>query len=574
MPLELHSTILRLAGKAAFEKGTTLFHQNAVISFTLDGNQISAQVQDTYVYDIKLAVLNNGFDGGCTCPASEGFDFCEHCVAVALHYEKEKQTLEALLSGKPAERVKGYLKTLDQDTLAEELYKLLSEDADKFNQWLMFADITIGDFDIKDLRKRIIKAMPLRDVWRHQQVRNYFDKSRKQMNLLLEVIGKLPAENAYQLCLYALARYDKILERIDDSGGFRFGLFHLIEKGVIQAFNAIDESVDSKLTRLLNILDHQFTYIDFGDVGGKFIPTENDELQRLYYKELSERCKKQDERETIAKYQLNAYANSLANYHERKGEISRAIKFAFLAKPTFVTGYSYLTKLIDSNEYSLAEKYLDAVGALAKSKEDIYKSNYAKYSLKHAVGKMNEAKACAWTLFASSLSVNDLQRILDMVDEDSDEEQEIHAKAENMIKASLDNNLPKDAKDYSPLLDFYIAINRLTSAIQLTRRYEFLEDSLHELAYVCLQNEYYLEGIDIYKRLVNHYILKGQTKNYQIAIDLLSELIEFETKSSALGDTTDVKTNINALLNDICFTHASKQQFMKMLNIQLHVVDQ
>ncbi|MEM0911588.1 MAG: hypothetical protein AAGJ37_11465 [Pseudomonadota bacterium] len=574
MTSELHSTVLRLAGKAAFEKGESLFKQNAILAFNLDGNQISAQVQDAYVFDIKLTVLNNGFDGGCTCPASEGFDFCEHCVAVALYYEQEQKALQELLTGKPADRVKGYLHTLKKDDLATELYKLLSEDADRFNQWLMFANIAIGDFDIKEARKRIVKAMPMRDVWRYQQVRNYFDKARKQMGFILEVIDKLPAENAYQLCLVALMRYDKILERIDDSGGFRFGLFHLIEKHTINAFVAIEESHNNKLARLLNVLDNEFTHVDFGDVGAKFIPRENSEFQALYYAELEKRYTAHTE--TSSKnLKLTSYANSLANYYERQGDLATSAKYAFQANPTFLSSYGYVTKLISSREYELAEQYLSAVHDRAKSYEDKYKVQVATYELKTALGKPEQAIDTAWALFEASLSVNDLQKVLDSAASikskgNTQTKIEILEKAEAKIVSTLNTNLPSDAKDFTPLLDFYIAFNRIPSAIQLARKHEFLEDSLHELAYVCVQNAYLDDGINLYKRLINQYVLKGQTKNYQTAIDLLLELIELNVKDDETSKVEELRAKVNVLLNEICFSHATKQQFMKMFNTQIH----
>lgn len=570
MTSDFHSTILRLAGQTAYDKGEQLFQQNAVLTFNLDGNQISAQVQDAYVYDVKLSVVNDSFDGGCTCPVSEGFDFCEHCVAVALHHHHEQQTLEKLLTGEPADRVKGYLKTLKKDDLADELYKFLSEDADKFNQWVMFADITRGDFDVKDVRKRIVKAMPLRDVWRYQQVRNYFDKARKHMALVLEVIDKLPAENAFKLCLVALTRYDKILERIDDSGGFRFGLFHLIERHFIKAFKAIEESDANKHARLVSILDNDFTYIDFADIGAKFIPSDNVQLQEKYYKTLDERLKKRTDKVSSANSALTSYANSLANYHEKQGNLTTAAEYAFLAKPTFIAGYVYLAKLIAREEYAIAQKYLPAVKALAKSNEDHYKVNSAEYDVKKANGEVQEALTIAWSLFESSLSVSDLNKMLILCEHDQEAKQHILDKAETRISSSLDNNLPSDTKDYTPLLDFYIATNRLSNAVKLTQRYEFLEDSLHELAYACLQHRLVSEGVNIYKRLINHYVLKGQIKNYQIAIDLLLELIEIDSNSNGTSNDNGIHSEVNSLINDVCFTHASKQQFMKMFNVQIH----
>ncbi len=79
-----HDHLIKLAGKAAFNRGMNYFKAGNVLSIKQKANRISADVDGTEIYRVTLRWTHNQFDGACDCPASEGFDFCKHCVAVAL----------------------------------------------------------------------------------------------------------------------------------------------------------------------------------------------------------------------------------------------------------------------------------------------------------------------------------------------------------------------------------------------------------------------------------------------------------------------------------------------------------
>jgi len=50
--------------------------------------------------------------GGCDCPASEGFDVCKHCVAVALAVEARSSILQQAASADNGERIGAFLEGL------------------------------------------------------------------------------------------------------------------------------------------------------------------------------------------------------------------------------------------------------------------------------------------------------------------------------------------------------------------------------------------------------------------------------------------------------------------------------
>ena len=73
--------IERLAGPATFERGQALFNDQAILSYAKNRNTITSKVQSASSlggkhYNVELTVNPKSYDGGCDCPASEGFDFC------------------------------------------------------------------------------------------------------------------------------------------------------------------------------------------------------------------------------------------------------------------------------------------------------------------------------------------------------------------------------------------------------------------------------------------------------------------------------------------------------------------
>ena len=102
---ELVSLLEKLAGQKAFEDGVVLFLDKAVESLTIDGKEVYALVNADDHHRVKLTRTSTGIEGACTCPISEDFDFCAHCVAVAMELNKHESELKKLQAGDAKDRV-------------------------------------------------------------------------------------------------------------------------------------------------------------------------------------------------------------------------------------------------------------------------------------------------------------------------------------------------------------------------------------------------------------------------------------------------------------------------------------
>ncbi|GGY00675.1 hypothetical protein GCM10007160_30500 [Litchfieldella qijiaojingensis] len=215
--------LVLLAGEAAFGRGVDYFRQGLVLGWNKKGATITAEVEGSERYHVTLELSKRGLDGGCDCPASEGIDFCKHCVATALAYRAEQAEQTCLTGGDDTDRIRAYLQQMDKPALVDALLTLIEDDQLLLQQWSLRADAVLGVLDYKALKKRITAAFPLnRDLYRYEQVRTYFAKAEAVVDLLAEQAPQLPPEQCLTLVDYALARMARALETIDDSGGFRF----------------------------------------------------------------------------------------------------------------------------------------------------------------------------------------------------------------------------------------------------------------------------------------------------------------------------------------------------------------
>ncbi|WP_163560817.1 hypothetical protein [Halomonas sp. NO4] len=237
--------LVMLAGEAAFGRGVDYFRQGMVLGWNKKGSTITAEVEGSERYLVVLKLSKRGLDGGCDCPASEGIDFCKHCVAVALAYRADQAEQASLTEGDATDRIHAYLQQMDKASLIEALQSLIESDPVLHQQWSLRADAVLGVLDHKALKKRITAAFPInRDFYRYGQVNAYFAKAEAVVEQLAEQASQLPPEQCLALVDYALSRMDRALETIDDSGGFRFHCEATLQTLHVQTVQRLDWSPD------------------------------------------------------------------------------------------------------------------------------------------------------------------------------------------------------------------------------------------------------------------------------------------------------------------------------------------
>lgn len=535
--LSLVSLAQRLAGQSAYERGSELYDAKKVLNLKFTQQSISAQVLGTKLYQVELTRVADSYDGGCNCPASEGFDFCKHCVAVLLEYADQVQQFEDMKSGPPSERVQAYISQLDESELKSAMYQLVSDSPDLFEHWLLIADISSERLRTGDLKKYFTKALPLKDVWRHDQVRNYFEKAFTQLSRLYEAIHLLDANQRFELCEFVLQRYDKILERIDDSAGFRLAIFHLVERHFAEAFKACPWTTAHKSSYLVTLFNSNYNHITFESIPTKFIEDGDDVLRHAFYKELRKGIDKQlinqVELTTSQGLVLKQMCKQLIEHFLFQGQEKSALLYLTHIAET-IDDYAQIIELASSTEqFTIANEYIALALGKCRMHED--KTKIERLALACMLKSKNNKGALelAWSIFETTCKVEDFKKIESLTEikragAEQTSPSKLMKKAENTLRNRAGMNKTKasngaSGKSIENLVEFYIYIKNFDKALSMAKQYELPPDLVHEVAFCSLLHRP-KASFNLYRQLSLLYPQLGGPQDFESCIELLIEL--------------------------------------------------
>lgn len=242
-----------LAGDRAYERGVDYYEQGRVIQLTTSDGRTSAIVDGTRPYKVELRETTRALEGGCDCPASEGFDFCKHCVAVGLALEARQAEFERLVAGGPDDRIKAYLNRQPQKSLVNIIVQSLAEQPELRDRLSLAADLAAGRLNARDLKKRITAASPMRNIWEARDVSRYFARFEAVLEGMSAVAAEIPPKVLLSTVLHGISRLDKALERVDDSHGYRWGAEQALRDLHINALSRLDWTAENMAAHLLDL---------------------------------------------------------------------------------------------------------------------------------------------------------------------------------------------------------------------------------------------------------------------------------------------------------------------------------
>jgi len=275
-----------LAGESTAEKGRSLYKKgNVTVTSTAsdlatDKGQISATVAGSQTYQVSITNLRSPqIRFSCTCPAFDYQPVCKHCVAVGLAAialnnneplpdasspnQKTTKTKRAnnTNTSNNDEILKAYLTDLPKSQLESELYQLVSHDRNQYKSWVAKAKLASEPVSVKHLQKQITKALPLKSLWEYNKVFQYFQHAESLFNELLLSAQQLMPDEQIKLIYNVHKRLDKVFEKLDDSGGYRFGLQAQLNHAMDAAVNQMQLEPEAKAGWLLNALQIESDYM-------------------------------------------------------------------------------------------------------------------------------------------------------------------------------------------------------------------------------------------------------------------------------------------------------------------------
>lgn len=560
------SQLVMLAGDAAFSRGVQYYQQGMVIHWDKSGSTISADVEGSELYHVTLTLTKQGLSGGCNCPASEGIDFCKHCVAVALAFRAEQAKQAQRVEGDTSDRIHAYVESLDKPSLVEALLSLIENDLVLYQQWSLKADAALGVLDHKALKKRITAAFPInRGLFRYSQVSHYFSKAEAVIEQLAEQVPQLPSVKSLALVDYALARMDKALETIDDSGGFRFHCEHLLHTLHIKTVKRLDWPAD-KLADYLYEKSFGGEEDRYPPIPDAYLDVLNQASQNAYHERLQQALDELPNQtatmEWDDRYRLTRLREPLLKRAQAAGDLP-----AILA--LYQKTISDEKDCLEAAELCIAYEAWDQVAAwLTYAAECEAKNNHRwqlernrlEIRLKLHRGEADAAAEQQWGIYQHTQQLEDYRQLVTLI--------EAHQLATDYRQQACDwllkcitqpsEKMPfyqvQRAKD--SLLEIYLHEGRLDDAQALCAEHKVSAHLLYQLAKALPSPD---AQIPLYLRLVRLYVEQTNKQGYRQGIALLKELkksLQTPAQYSAFAH----------MLTQLHSEFKAKRNFIKWLN--------
>lgn len=519
--------LILLAGEAAFGRGVAYYREGMVVGWNKRGATITADVEGTERYRVVLELNKRGLDGGCDCPASEGIDFCKHCVAVALAYRTDQAEQAQLTEGDATDRLPAYLQQMDKASLVEALLSLIESDPVLCQQWSLRADAVLGVLDHKTLKKRITAAFPInRDLYRYGQVSAYFGRAEAVVEQLAEQAPQLTAEQCLVLVDYALSRMARALETVDDSGGFRFHCEATLHTLHIQTVKRLGWPPEKLAAYLYDKAfgGGQDMYPEIPDVyaealGDAGMAGYHACLQRAWdgLPELPEKAGWSE------KYRYIRLRDPLLKRAEAAGDLSAML--ALYRKTA-----SDERDCLDAAELCIAHDAWDQVepwltkAASSKFPHQQRERQRLEVRLRLHRGEAEAAAVLQWDIYQHTQQLEDYRRLVAMAAE-HDLAIDYRGRAHDWLVARLDQpSEPPFAwapRAENSLLELYLFEGRLADAQALCAERRVAPNLLHQLAWALNDPD---ESLPLYLRLARSEVRMTNNQSYRNGIALLQEL--------------------------------------------------
>lgn len=552
--------LVRLAGKPAFNRGVDYFKNGHVLGLRQHRNSITAEVEGNEIYRVSLKWTSKQLDGACDCPASEGFDFCKHCVAVALALRETQAEQDQLIKGGAENRIKAYLLKQDREKLADWLLELIESDRALLQQWSLRADSALGVLDAKALKKRITAAIPYnRNLYRYNQVRSYFAQVETVLEQLGEIAEQLPAEDTLKLVDYALQRITRALETIDDSGGFRYGTLELLQTTHIRACERLDWSKQKLANYLLEIFAGDGSDF-YAEIPGSYTEALGDSGMSEFYSAVQAQWDALPPLNQGADFEQKWPYLRLERLLEQQAQLDNDINAIIQLKRKTATGLSDYQKLaalcLEAGDYEAVEAWL-AKCRLTHETDYQQRTDRIQVRLFQARENWSDALDRQWRIYAKSFGLADYRAVLEIAQRAGDKRDWREQAIQRLKQQARTKRNQWFAPGADKLLEFYLHDEAIEEALAVANEEKIDSNLLLELAWKLSDEPD--KAFPLFQRVIEDNIRRTNNTAYRDAIKLLQDM-------AGIMKTGQQKQQMQGLLEHLRHEYRAKRNFIKWLN--------
>ena len=568
------SAIHRLAGARYFERGEDYFFNDCVAYLSEDNNVITASVNGSRRYKVRLWAEDSDLNYDCSCPLGREGEFCKHCVAVGLEWLHEKndskkpntQNKKALKTSETD--IREYLTKQDKNSLTDIIVDQMHNNDNLRERLILRLNRAVGEgINVEHFKRLINRAVQVSDFLHSRQMWDYVSNINEVVWELEKVLEDGNAAEAIDIAEYFIDEVEKAMQYVDDSDGGMGGILNDLQNIHLRVCK-IAKPEPRELARRLFKKEVIAEFDVFYDAVVTYRDVLGDEGVSVYRKLAEERwdtllpLKPGDEDDySSERFHVTRIIEVLAR-QDRDIEKLVAIKSKNLSRVCYFLGIALIYREAGDKEKALewAEEGLKAF----PEKTDIHLREFLAQEY-HARGRHEEAIRLIWKEF-DEYPILDNYKKLHM---HASKNKTWHAWREKalayikqLIKKEGKRKKPSfygDHTNYSGLLvEIYIWEKEIENAWKQAKEGGCGKDTWLKLAGL-RENDHPQDAVEVYKLYVKPALDQTNNQAYEEAVEYLKNVKKLMCRMNKDEEFKDY-------LNDLCAGYKRKKNFIKMID--------
>ena len=558
------------ATSQSYQLGNMIYHADRVSQLSLIEGKVTAIVSGEHDYRVAMTINSANkprqgetIEASCSCPASAYQDICKHIVAVALRVENSsKETLlndTAQQAGKQA-RLKEWFKQKSNDELTDIIMGYIEQSEDEEGRWQLTMLNEQGCLTASEIGKLITKALPAREVWEWNKVCAYFDHAEMMFDEIFVAIETLSVSVQWKLILKTFQRLNKVLEQIDDSGGFRFTIEGQLKERLTTLFNLLSWSDTEKAEWIFEHFQH-YKYDVFPAVPDDFSLTAG--VKNRFFALCSAEVEKQEQlginlsgREQ--KWAIKRLITPLLDEAELVGDWQ--LQSHLMKKSAWkYSDFLAISELHLENDDTLdAQYYLQQAYQKAETPYEKVQCQAYEVKVRVALNEFKQAWQLSWKIFNDNPSFRAYKKLLTLQQQIGVIDPDFMVKVEAILSGCYHETERGLSRNADALLEFYIERDELEKARVWVLSHKADATNLLKLANLIVP-EHLQASVDLYYRVLDSILRDAKNSAYQQATDLLIKLEKNINTNEADGAI------FYLMVHKIIKKHKAKRNLMKLL---------
>lgn len=434
----------------------------------------------------------------------------------------------------------------------------IDDSINELDKWQLIMRSEENNVTASELSKLITKALPAKEMWEWNKVSEYFTHADEKFTIIFKLIDKVTVTEQWKLTLKANQRLNKVLERIDDSGGFRFYIEDELNQRLVTLFNQLPWSDEKKALWIFSHTE-EYKYDVFPSVPKDF--DLSPEVKQIFLAQCLNMAKQKaplgDLNDWEHRWSLQRLTAPLIDDAKHTGDWELQCQ---LMKITAIRLSDYLAiadVCLDNSEALKAKYWLQQAYKVVQTPSEKGECQAYEVKVRVALAEYEKAWQLAWQLFSCQPSFIRYKNLEELQHQTGVIDVQFVDKVEQILADCYVEMGSGFTANADALLDFYIDRNEVEKARTWALAHQANTNSLLTIANLMIAS-HPNDCISLYQRVVGSIIKQTNNSAYQEATDLLLKL-----KRMLIANNAELKT-FNQMVKQVAQSYKQKRNMQKL----------